>query len=176
MHYRHGRKEQPAACRLEKTPGGMGGGGGLQPNQEPSAAPASATDGGTQFLTVAHPLPHPLPPASLRKPPTLATPNPSCSLPLTIGIWLSGSPLCCSKKIAWFSWLKAPYPLSAQHAVSSSWMIPIVNAGVTIGQARDTPTLHETKAHATNGWAKTHTHLMKQCLEKEAAVTFLQPQ
>ena len=22
MHYRHGRKEQPAACRLEKTPGG----------------------------------------------------------------------------------------------------------------------------------------------------------
>ena len=39
MHYRHGRKEQPAACRLEKTPGGcdlikkqtnanQGGGGG----------------------------------------------------------------------------------------------------------------------------------------------------
>ena len=33
MHYRHGRKEQPAACRLEKTPGGCdrldtGGGGG----------------------------------------------------------------------------------------------------------------------------------------------------
>ena len=39
MHYRHGRKEQPAACRLEKTPGGcdlikiqvvvVGGGGGV---------------------------------------------------------------------------------------------------------------------------------------------------
>ena len=38
MHYRHGRKEQPAACRLEKTPGGCdlikiqcvcGGGGRL---------------------------------------------------------------------------------------------------------------------------------------------------
>ena len=25
MHYRHGRKEQPAACQLEKTP--LGGGG-----------------------------------------------------------------------------------------------------------------------------------------------------
>ena len=42
MHYRHGRKEQPAACRLEKTPGGcdlikkqtnaeFGGGGGTNP-------------------------------------------------------------------------------------------------------------------------------------------------
>ena len=55
MHYRHGRKEQPAACRLEKTPGGCdlikkqtnavwkGGGGGAAPPSNASLALSEAT-------------------------------------------------------------------------------------------------------------------------------------
>ena len=63
VHYRHGRKEQPAACRLEKTPGGgdliqkqtnanhVRGWGGLadpptRPHRPPHPKPKKYSSGG----------------------------------------------------------------------------------------------------------------------------------